>query len=375
MRTAAIARSAATGARPDRSMPLSRPPAMSTTGASKARSAATTASGWVPCESLTKRTPSTSATGSSRCSTPRKAAAAARIAAGSSPKASADRDRRQRVRHVVRARDGQLGGRHDPRGRGRRGRHPPGRGARPVGDDPAVDHPEPAGQRRVAAVRDRRAPADGRVRRDDRVLDVEHERAVGIDQLGEPALDPAIALERPVPVEVVRGDIGVDRHGRAARQGRQLQLGQLVDDAMVGRQLEQALDDRQADVAAEDDRVRRVGGEDGRGQRGRRGLALRAGHSDRRRRAQPQEEVRLRHERRDAPGCPRSRASTSAREGGPQTRLGRREVGCDRRRGGHQVGRRPGRPRVDVRTRVPGSPSVPERARSRRARSSAGRPS
>ena len=29
-----------------------------------------TASGWVPCESLTKRTPSTIATGSRRCSTP-----------------------------------------------------------------------------------------------------------------------------------------------------------------------------------------------------------------------------------------------------------------------------------------------------------------
>ncbi len=45
-----------------------------------------TASGWVPCESLTKRTPSTTATVSRRCSTPVKAAAARRIAAGSMPK-------------------------------------------------------------------------------------------------------------------------------------------------------------------------------------------------------------------------------------------------------------------------------------------------
>ena len=35
------------------STPLSRPPAISTIGLAKARSAAMTASGWVPCESLT----------------------------------------------------------------------------------------------------------------------------------------------------------------------------------------------------------------------------------------------------------------------------------------------------------------------------------
>ena len=224
------------------------------------------------------------------------------------PEGEPYRDRRQRVRHVVRARDGQLGDRHDPlRGRGRRSTATTHQAEAldPVGDDPAVDDAEPAGQRHVAPVRDGARPAGGGVRGDDRVLDVEHERAVGVDQLGQPALDPAIALERPVPVEMVRGDVGVDRHGRPARQGRQLQLGQLVDDAVVGRQLEQALDDRQADVATEDDRVPFVGGEDRGGQRRGRRLALRAGHPDRRRRAQPEEEVRLRHERRDAPGCPR----------------------------------------------------------------------
>ena len=59
------------------------------------------------------------------------------------------RDRGQRVRHVVRARDGQLGGRHDPLGG--RGRRPAATRQRqaldPVGDDPAVDDAEPAGQR------------------------------------------------------------------------------------------------------------------------------------------------------------------------------------------------------------------------------------
>ena len=46
-----------------RSTPLSRPPAISTIGGAKARSAAITASGCVPCESLTNRTPSTRPTG------------------------------------------------------------------------------------------------------------------------------------------------------------------------------------------------------------------------------------------------------------------------------------------------------------------------
>ena len=88
IRTAATARSATTGARARRSIPLSRPPAIRTIGGSNARSAAITASGWVPCESLTNRTPSTSATGSRRCSTPVNAAAASRMASGASPNRS-----------------------------------------------------------------------------------------------------------------------------------------------------------------------------------------------------------------------------------------------------------------------------------------------
>ena len=60
IRTAADARPPRPPARARaRSTPLSRPPAISTTGAGKARSAAITASGWVPWESLTNRTPST----------------------------------------------------------------------------------------------------------------------------------------------------------------------------------------------------------------------------------------------------------------------------------------------------------------------------
>ena len=85
MRTAAAARSPTTRARSVRSTPLSRPPQMRTMGAEKAWSAAMTASGCVPWESLTYRTPSTNATVSSRCSTPVNPAAVRRIASGATP--------------------------------------------------------------------------------------------------------------------------------------------------------------------------------------------------------------------------------------------------------------------------------------------------
>ena len=63
-----------------------------------------------------------------------------------------------------------------------------------VGDDPAVDDAEAARQRPLAPVADRR----GAVPRpayagDDRVLGVEDERAVRVDELGQPALDPPVA--------------------------------------------------------------------------------------------------------------------------------------------------------------------------------------
>ena len=65
--------------------PFERPPAMRTSGRGNDRSAAMTASGCVPCESFTNRTPSIVATCSRRCSTPVKALTAPAIASGSTP--------------------------------------------------------------------------------------------------------------------------------------------------------------------------------------------------------------------------------------------------------------------------------------------------
>ncbi len=154
------------------------------------------------------------------------------------------------------------------------------------------------------------------------------------------------ASTRAVPIEVVGGDVGVHGHRRAARERRQLQLGQLDDDAVPGRELEQALDQRHADVAAQDGRMHRVGSEHRVAQRGGGGLALGPGDADRGRRAQAQEQVRLAHQRRRRRIARRSgRDQPLQRTAEP--RLGGRIVGGDRGRCGNQRGPRPGRLGID----------------------------
>ena len=187
---------------------------------------------------------------------------------GRDPEQQGDRDRGQGIGDVVAARQRELVERQDPAVRPGRRRASAGKG-QPLHtgrDDPAVDHAKPAGQRAIEAVPDGRGGPEIRVGGDHRIVGIEHERPVRIDELGEPALDEAVCLERAVPVDVVLGHVRVGGHGRAARQCRELQLRQLVDDAMVRAQLGQPLDDRNADIAAEDDRVTRIGGQERRGQ-------------------------------------------------------------------------------------------------------------
>ena len=172
-------------------------------------------------------------------------------------------------------------------------------------------------------------------------------------------LTASVRLERPVPIEVVGRDVGVDRDRRPARQRRQLQLRQLVDDTVLGGQLGQPLDDRHADVAAEHDRMGRVGGQDRRGQR-RRSSSCPWSRSRR--------SVGATHSRRNrsgsessagAVGSPAARVRDECLERGSEARLGRREVRVDRRRRRHQRARRP-------RWR-PGSMSGPSASRMSRA--------
>ena len=131
--------------------------------------------------------------------------------------------------------DGQLVDRHDAPARtaGRR----PAAGERqapdPGGDDPAVDDADAAGHGSLGPVEHRRRRAETGVRGDDRVLGVEDQRPVRVDELGQAALDRPVGRQRAVSIEVIRGDVGIDGHRRAPREGRQLQLGQLVHDAVA----------------------------------------------------------------------------------------------------------------------------------------------
>ena len=147
---------------------------------------------------------------------------------------------------------------------------------------------------------------------------------------------------------MVRRDVREDRHGRPPRQRRDLELRQFVDHAVVRGQLEQPLHHRDADVAAEDDRMGRIGRQDRRDQRGRRRLAFRPGDPDGRCGTETKEEVRLGHECGGRPVAAGSRIHERA-QGRPQSGFGGREIGRDRGRGGHEVGACPGQRRLHLR--------------------------
>ncbi len=142
IRTAATARSATTGGSADRSTPLSRPPAISTTGASNALERGDHRVRLGPLRVVDEadaidqpdRLEAVLDAGEGRGGAPDRV----RLDAES----QCDGDRGERVRDVVRTRDRELGDRHD-RGRGRlsRRRHSPASEALDaVGHDPAVDH-------------------------------------------------------------------------------------------------------------------------------------------------------------------------------------------------------------------------------------------
>ena len=248
-------------AEPARSTPLSRPPAISTIGGSKARSAAITASGWVPCESLTKRTPSIDGDRSRADARRRGRRPAAADRVGRDPEEQRHRDRRERVRDVVRARDAQLGDRQDPaiggRARPARRRRRAARRSTPS----ATIQPSTDAERRRASVGPAGRPPP-RVRRGPRSRpttgssSVEDERAGRVDQLGEPALD------RAGTPRACRGGRG-GRPSRSCRRRRVVprdSVGSCSSDSSittrcVGREVRQPLDERVPDVAAEDARM------------------------------------------------------------------------------------------------------------------------
>ena len=282
---------------------------------------------------------------------------------GRDPEHEGDRDRGHRVRDVVPSRDREVSDRHDPSTGTRRG-DPAAGDPEPLdlgGHDPAVDDADPAAHRSVVPVEDRARAAQAGVARDDRVLGIEDERAERVHLLCEAALDRPVRLEGPVPVEVVRRDVGEQGDRRPPRKSRQLELGQLDDDPVPGAQVGQPLDERLADVPAQEGPVRRVGREERVGQGRRRRLALRAGDPDRRCGAQAEDQVGLREQGGDGPvaGPP---PGDEVGEDRPEPGLGRRVVRVDRRRGGHER-RAPDRlGRVDLRSgQEPDAPTVEPR--------------
>ena len=148
---------------------------------------------------------------------------------------------------------------------------------------------------------------------------------------------------------MIRGHVGIDRQRGAPRQGRELQLRELDDDAVGRRQLRQPLDERHPDVPTQHGWMGLVGGQERCRQGGRGRLALRPGDPDRRRWAQAQEQIRLADEggRSGSAGAGGGQASESI----TQARFRRREVGVDRGRRRDEVGLPPGACRVNRRPR------------------------
>src|SRR5437667_94630 len=108
------------------------------------------------------------------------------------------------IAHVVATGDGQLSNRHDPAALAGRAPSPAGWRQRndAGGNDPVVDDAHATGQWFIQSIQDRLRHAQVGVRGYDRVVGVENEGPVRIDELGEAPLRPTVALERAVPIEM-----------------------------------------------------------------------------------------------------------------------------------------------------------------------------
>ena len=84
------------------------------------------------------------------------------------------------------------------------------------------------------------------------VVVVQHDPPVRRGQLGKPRLHRPVRLDGAVAVQVVLGDVRVQRDVDAAADRRQLQLGELEHDPVVRPELDRPLDERRADVPAQD---------------------------------------------------------------------------------------------------------------------------
>ncbi len=149
------------------------------------------------------------------------------------------------------------------------------------------------------------------------VVVVEHDPSVRHGQLRKQRLDRPVRLDGAVAVQVVLGDVRVQGDVDAAADRRQLQLGELEHDPVVRPELERPLDQRRADVPAQDGREAALGQHRRQQRRGRR-LALRAGHARQPRAGEAHEEVDLAEDLGAAPlGCAERLAKPRVGRGKP----------------------------------------------------------
>ena len=253
-----------------RSPPLNRPPMIGTRSRSKLSIERSADSTLVAFESLTNRTPPTSATSSIACSRPWNASTAAVIAAGAAPA----------IAPTVAAAITSLT-RCGPEQVDRVERHEPLRD-RPPGDRQSSRPRRPCrGRSRRRAKTDARArPAAARQLEHRRIVGVDHREVARVLVLEDPRLRRAVRLDVGMPIEVVGRKI---QHHRDPRMERvdllELKAARLDDVKRVRRRLGHLRAQRRADVAA-DGHLESGRLEHPPGQRRRRRLALGAGDRD-----------------------------------------------------------------------------------------------
>ena len=121
----------------------------------------------------------------------------------------------------------------------------------PCRNDPAVNDPHPAGDRRLASIADRRHAPLTRQPSGHRIVEVHDQHAVIGDTRGEEALHSAVAIDCAVAIEVIDGDVGVHPNLHAADDRGELQLRDLHHDTSVCGQARGVTDQRSAVVPAE----------------------------------------------------------------------------------------------------------------------------
>ena len=248
---------------------MNLPPIIATRSRSKLSIDRSADSTLVAFESLTNRTPPTSATSSIACSRPRNDSTAAVIAAGAAPASAPTVARRHDV--VDQVRPEQMDGAE---------RHQSIRAIHAAIDDPAVLDDRPVRERGLCREQPRARAAAPRQCEHRRIVRVDHRPIHSGLVLENPSLRRCVRLDARMAIEVIRRE--VQHHGdpRVERLDLlELKAARLDDVERLGRRLVDLRAERRADVSADRHlEARRL--EDSPRQHRRRRLAFRPGDRD-----------------------------------------------------------------------------------------------